>query len=156
MKGKTPKTRKKQQRKGHDFATDDEQPTSLDKENLERIDRVIKQGHPPKPKYKKRTEIAEEAIFVEYLSVGPGKEDVQMFKLALARLIGEGEELVTGVHWAHYPDDILCVCVCGCGWVVCVCVGGVGCVWGWVVCVCVCVCVCGWVGGCVCTYICSS
>ncbi len=74
--------------------------------------------HPPKPKYKKRAEIAEEEIVVEYLSSGPGKEDVQMFKLALARLLGEGEELVTGVRWAHYPDNILsimCVCVEG-GW----------------------------------------
>lgn len=40
---------------------------------------------------------------------GPDKEEVEMFKLALKRLKGEKDDLVSDVPWAYYPSDILCV-----------------------------------------------
>ena len=50
---------------------------------------------------------------------GPDKEEVEMFKLALKRLKGEKDDLVSDVPWAYYPSDILCVlylfnCACHC------------------------------------------
>ena len=125
LKTKIAKTRKKQPKDREPTPVEDvSEQSSLDKENLDRIERVIKQAHTRKAKYKKRTAVAEEDIVDELLTTGPSKEDVQMFKLALARLAGEEDGLAEGVHWAHYPDDILFVCV----WGVCVCVGECVCV----------------------------
>lgn len=105
LKTKTAKTRKKIQKELESVSVEDILgKATLNKENLDRINKAIKQAQAPKAKYKRRTDVAEEEIVDELLSTGPSKEDVQMFKLALARLVSEGEELVTGVHWAHYPD----------------------------------------------------
>lgn len=42
---------------------------------------------------------------------GPDKEEVHMLKLAMARMRAEeeeeGEELLEGVVWAHFPHNIL-------------------------------------------------
>ncbi len=138
----TKNVKKKQpQKRQNSTKTDEnfpEQTTILDKENLDKIEKAIKQAHVPKTKYKKRTEEAEEALLNQYINTGPSKEEVQMFKLALVRLLAEGEEIVKEVRWAYYPDNILCV------WSVCVCV----CVeYG------VCLCVCVWSVECVCVFI---
>ena len=62
---------------------------------------------PPRPRFKPRPSSSEQDILGGFVEAGLDKEDVQMFKLALSRLKGEGESLVEGLPWAHYPHNIL-------------------------------------------------
>ena len=63
---------------------------------------------PPRPRFKRRPSVSDQNILESFIEEGLDKEDVQMFKLALARLKGEGDSLVEGLPWAHYPHNILC------------------------------------------------
>lgn len=85
----------------------------VNKENFERESTIAikKKITVPKPRYKRRTSMADDEICEEFAKNGPYKEDVQMFKMAYLRLREDGNEIVDGVMWAHYPDDILTVCV---------------------------------------------
>ncbi len=61
----------------------------------------------PAPRFKPRPSTAEQGILEGFVEEGLDREDVKMFKLALARLKGEGNPLVEGLPWAHYPHNIL-------------------------------------------------
>lgn len=92
-----------------------------DKENLLsqvrsfgiKVPKVPKPPSPaPKWRFKKRSANAEEELLMAFAERGLSREDVEMFKLALSRMRGgeEGEEeeaLITRIHWAYYPHDIL-------------------------------------------------
>ena len=69
---------------------------------------VIKHA-PPQPRYKQRQPSADVGILESFLTEGGlDKEDVQMFKLAYARLKGEEEDrVIEDLPWAHYPNYIL-------------------------------------------------
>lgn len=62
---------------------------------------------PPKPRFKKRLPNTEQAILGRFLEAGLDKEDVQMFRMAMARLKEKGDLLTSDVAWAHYPHHIL-------------------------------------------------
>ena len=82
---------------------------SLDQEAMEEeveAEEVIKPA-PPRPRFKPRPSASEQSILEGFVEEGMDREDVQMFKLALARLKGEGDHLVEGLPWAHYPHNIL-------------------------------------------------
>lgn len=92
---------------------DEKSPTlNRDKENLMGLEgegegvEVVK-PLPPKPRFKRRPAIAEHGVLEAFLTGELDREDVQMFKLALARLKGEQDSLLEGVVWAHYPHNIL-------------------------------------------------
>lgn len=71
---------------------------------------VVKQV-PPKPRFKRRTAGVDSGILEGFLERGLDKEDVQMFKLALAGLKSEGDLLACDLAWAHYPHNILIIIV---------------------------------------------
>ena len=62
---------------------------------------------PCKPRYKRRSSVCEVEVLDVFLEEGLDKEDVQMFKLAMARLKDREDPLVDDVPWAHYPYYIL-------------------------------------------------
>lgn len=106
------RTRKKPKRpaklKKPKARNDSSAPLYRDKENL-MGDEEEMEGKPPTPRqrFKKRPASAELGIFEGFLEEGLDKEDVQMFKLALARLKGMGHLLTKDLGWAHYPHNIL-------------------------------------------------
>ena len=79
-----------------------------DKENLAQIPAtVVVKPAPRKPQFKKRMAKAEENALMAFVERGMDKEEVQMMKLALVKMMREGEELAVGMSWAHYPYNIL-------------------------------------------------
>ena len=86
-----------------------------DKENLLDVcvedagEEVVEVVRPmlPRSRFKRRAVGAELGILEGFLTEGLDREDVQMFKLALSRLKGEGDPLVDDLDWAHYPHNIL-------------------------------------------------
>ena len=83
-------------------------PLYRDKENLMRDEEEMEaKPPPPRQRFKRRPAPAELSILEGFLEEGLDKEDVQMFKLALARLKGEGHLLTKDLGWAHYPHNIL-------------------------------------------------
>lgn len=62
---------------------------------------------PRKPRYKRRVSVAETAVVDDFLEAGLDSEDIQMFKLAMARLKDAGDPVVEDIPWAHYPHNIL-------------------------------------------------
>ena len=74
--------------------------------NIELLEEEV-EPQPCKPCYKRRVSIVESAVLDSFLEVGLDSEDVQMFKLAMARLKEEGDTLVDDIPWSHYPHNIL-------------------------------------------------
>ena len=86
----------------------------VDKENrneekiiVEEIKVVPKPPPPRRAQFKKRPIKSEEEVLTSFLERGLDKEDVLMMKLAFVRLRDVGDEMVEGMHWAYYPNNIL-------------------------------------------------
>ncbi len=65
---------------------------------------------PRKARYKRRLSVVDAQVRESFLEEGLDKEDVQMFKLAMARLRDEEDSAVENTSWAHYPCYILLYC----------------------------------------------
>lgn len=62
---------------------------------------------PSKAVFKRRSPDEEQSVASDIFKRGLDWEEVQMFRLALSELKNENEDIVTDVHWSHYPHDIL-------------------------------------------------
>ena len=101
----------KREKEGEDFLYQDKENLLLvegvgaegrDEDEVEVVQPVL-----PRSRFKRRAAGAELGILEGFLTEGLDREDVQMFKLALSRLKGEGDPLAHGLGWAHYPHNIL-------------------------------------------------
>jgi histone-lysine N-methyltransferase SETD1 len=58
------------------------------------------------PVFGKRSQSENERILSTFLEMGPDREDVEMFRSAWLRMREEGNSLMKGLFWAHYPSMI--------------------------------------------------
>ena len=58
------------------------------------------------PVFGKRSQSENERILSTFLEMGPDREDVEMFRSAWLLMREEGNSLMKGLFWAHYPSMI--------------------------------------------------
>lgn len=98
------------------------EPMEVQEEMLQKEDKMeVEMMTPRKPRFKRRSSVCDMEILDGFVEEGLDKEDVEMFKLAMARLRDLEEALVEDLPWAHYPSYILPyverVCGGGEGWI---------------------------------------